>query len=138
MEGRRTFLLGALPRLIGLTLLLSLTLSPTQAHQKASSLIPHLKKPKYISLLKELRNRHGFQGPDLQKLFSQAKLEPDILKLYEKPKENLPYPRYKSLLLSPKVTSQGKRYLQRNREIFHSVEQAYNVDSSVLAAILGV
>jgi membrane-bound lytic murein transglycosylase B len=132
------FFLRLLLGLMGLTLALTMMAIPVSAHSRESFASRFLKEPKYIALLNELRQEHGFHKGDLEKLFRQAQLHPEILKRYEQPKERLPYHQYRQLFIKPEVITAGQQYLQQHRELFMAVEQVYGVDSSIIAAILGV
>lgn len=138
MEDRRTFCLRFFPRFLGLTLVLGGPIRLAQAHPREDPFARYLKDPKYVSLLNDLTRRYGFRRDDLKKLFSQVRLQPDIVKRFERPAEALPYPQYRIRFITPEVISLGKQYLERHRQLFQAIEGTYEVDAPVIAAILGV
>lgn len=138
MENRRAFLFRAIPRLLALATASQVRIFPAQAHSSATTLRNRLTDPKYSELLEELRKLHGFPRAALEDLFRQASIYSEIIDLFEKPSEDLPYSDYRELFISRFVKRLGREYLQRNRQLFDRVEETYGVDSHVIAAILGV
>jgi membrane-bound lytic murein transglycosylase B len=138
MENRRAFLKQSLLRIIGVALALTFGSSPVRAHPKDPPFARYLQEPKYVALLNELSKKHGFRKKDLERLFHQVQLKPELLKRFEHPRESLPYPQYRRLFITPEVITQGQQYFHRHRGLFQTVELTYGVDSAVIAAILGV
>ena len=108
------------------------------AHDTSRRLDKDFGNPRYSSLLAELVDRHNFVESELKTLFSNARIHPKIPTYFSAPPEALPYSVYRERHITPKVISHGRRFLNQNRAVFERAEATYEVDSRVIAAILGI
>ncbi len=138
VENRRRFLARVLKGAAGAALLYVSSPSYLFAHTTSSSIGSRLKSPKFKALMDELVSRHKFARKEIEGLFGKAVLHDKIPKLFAKPAEDLPYYKYRKILINSEVIAGGKRFLKKHRSIFEEVEKTYGVDQSVIAAILGI
>jgi len=75
---------------------------------------------------------------DIRAILKQATFQPEIVKRMNGQWEAQPYVKYRPLFIKPSMRNKGRLYLQQNREIFNAVEDKYQVDAAIVAAILGI
>ncbi len=136
----RTFLQGSLALLL---VFQALSLFPDQsafAHEKSKqpAILKQLKTLKYVKLLSELRERHGFSREDLKKIFEQVQLRPEIIQKFEQPAELLPYAQYKLRFLTPELIAKGRDFLQVHHSTFERIQKEYGVEKEIIGATLGI
>lgn len=90
-------------------------------------------------LLDEL-SRRGFSKEALRRAFGdrRAALVPEILARFARPAEALPWEKYRPLFIDEAVLEAGRAFLEEHVELLSSIEQKYEVDRAVVAAIVGV
>ena len=137
-RGRREFLSWITKGVLALAVTLWVKPSHLLAHDASRRLGKGLGDPRYSSLLAELIERYNFTGSELKHLFANARLHPQIPAYFSAPPEALPYSIYRDRHITPRVISNGRRFLNRNRSVFDRTETTYEVDSRVIAAILGI
>jgi membrane-bound lytic murein transglycosylase B len=136
-QDRRTFLRWALG--IGALAVPLVGYAPwARAHERGPFDAPALDTSKYRALLDELQRDHGFEPTALTTVFKQAKLRPEIVRLFEHPPERLPMEQYYHRLVTPPLTRRGVTYLRERRDLFQSIQGQYGVDPAVITAIVGV
>jgi peptidoglycan lytic transglycosylase B len=121
--------------------ILSLSSVPSaSAHgtPKQPTILKQLRTLKYVNLLSELQEKHGFNRDDLKTIFGQVRLRPDIIKKFEQPAELLPYAQYKLRFLTPELIAQGRDFLNVHRATFERIEKEYGVDKEIIGATLGI
>lgn len=136
MENRRTFLKRVLPRLMVAGSVFALRPSAWVFGHPPSAV--DLDQARYVKLLEELRNKHGFQREELHALFGQVLLRPEIIEKFERPAEILPYYRYRRIFIKDSLITKAREYLRENRSLFKEVETSYGVDKEIICSILGV
>ena len=75
---------------------------------------------------------------EIRAILKQAKFQPEIVKRMNGQWEAQPYVKYRPLFIKPSMRSKGRAYLQQHAAIFASVEEKYQVDAVIIAAILGI
>jgi len=75
---------------------------------------------------------------DIRAILKQATFQPEIVKRMNGQWEAQPYVKYRPLFIKPSMRSKGRLYLQENRDVFAAVEDKYQVDAAIVAAILGI
>ncbi len=151
MESRRIFLKSLFPRMIGWGALLSLDLSwvyPLLAHADPSSPLPSLSQapasslnlddPRYVSLIKDLTQRHQFGAADLKALFGKVVLQAEIIEKFERPPELLPYYEYRRRFIKDDLVLRGQAYVQENLKLLQGIEEEFGVPKEVICSILGI
>jgi membrane-bound lytic murein transglycosylase B len=103
-----------------------------------SAILKQLKTSKYVKLLSELQEKHGFSKEDLKKIFEQVQFRPEIIRKFEQPAELLPYVQYKSQFLKPDLIAKGRDFLQVHHSTFERIQNEYGVEKEVVAATLGI
>ncbi|HSG06609.1 MAG TPA: lytic murein transglycosylase, partial [Nitrospiria bacterium] len=135
---RRKFLEAIARGAAGLAVLYVLAPGLAAAHGSSKTLGGRIKSKKYLSLFKELEESHGFSKKEIDGIFKKVRLHDAIPKLFAKPAEDLPYTKYKPLVISEQVIDQGRIFLAENKSLFDQAESEYGVDRHVIGAILGI
>ncbi|PJA31232.1 MAG: lytic murein transglycosylase [Zetaproteobacteria bacterium CG_4_9_14_3_um_filter_53_7] len=95
----------------------------------------------YVSradLVNLLAAETGLPVKVLRTIMKDATFRPDIIESMNKQWEALPYARYRPLFIKQSMDDRGKEFLAANRATFTAVEQKYQVDSAIVAGILGI
>lgn len=148
MESRRAFLKSLLFRTVGWGALFSLDLSWADsllAHADSSAPPPspspsslNLDDPRYVSLIKDLTQRHQFAAADLKALFGKVLLQSEIIEKFERPPELLPYYEYRRRFIKEELVLQGQAYIQENLKLLQEIEEEFGVPKEIICSILGI
>lgn len=97
------------------------------------------KRKKLRELLDEL-SRRGLSKEALRRAFGdrRAGLLPEVLTRFAKPAEALPWEKYRPLFIDEAVLESARAFLAEHAELLSRVEEKYQVDRTVVAAIVGV
>ncbi|MGA1846491.1 lytic murein transglycosylase [Deferribacter abyssi] len=68
----------------------------------------------------------------------KASLDNKSLLLINKPKEKLPFNKYKNLLVTKKRIIEGKKFLKKHRYWLIKSEKNFKVEKSIISAIIGI
>jgi len=82
--------------------------------------------------------KYKFKQSYLDKIFSQIKNRPDIIKLMNGQAEDKPWYKYKKYFLNHKRTNGGVRFWNKNAKLLAEVEDKYGVPAEIIVAIIGV
>lgn len=91
--------------------------------------------PAFIDLMSE---QHGFSNAELRRLFSQVEIQQDIIDAIEKPRETLPWYKYKELFVTEFSARRGEKYWRKHRQALTRAGNIYGVDPAIIVAIMGV
>jgi len=83
-------------------------------------------------------NKHHFKRADLVAVLQQAKFQPRIIELMERPYEKKNWNTYSTLFLTPERLQGGLEFWQENQETLEQAEKKFGVPASVIVSILGV
>ncbi len=138
MEARRTFLKLLLPRLVAQTALFQRIASSSFSliAQGAVSVSPD--DPKYVALIEILFRKYQFDKAALRALLSQAILKPEIIEIFDRPPEKLPYYEYRKRFITDALIRRGRDYLQEHSGLLQKVEHEFGVQKEVICGILGI
>jgi len=119
-------------------LLLALLISAPQASQAASKASDGSQQVSREELVTLLASETGLPANDLTEIIKDAVYKPDIIESMNKQWEAQPYAKYRPLFIKQSMSDKGKAFLKENRSIFASAEQKYQVESAIIAGILGI
>lgn len=94
--------------------------------------------PEVSAFIAEMAERHGFEPAPLQRLFSGARLRPEIIAAMERPREAAAYHEYRKQFLTEEHLRLGQRYWERHAQALARAEAEYGVAAHIVVAILGV
>jgi membrane-bound lytic murein transglycosylase B len=94
--------------------------------------------PELHVFIAEMVKTHGLAEGDLLQWFSRARIRPDVLAAARKPKEALPWYRYRQLFVTDSRARRGERFWQAHAAALARAERDYGVDASTIVAILGI
>ena len=115
----------------------------------------YTKNPKTIKFIDTLVQKYDFKRAELEKLFSNVKVQNSALQAFrpQAMKKRTPeqiaalkkrYPkygawdRYSEHIITESRVNQGMAYIKRHRKTFEKVEKRYGVPKEYIAAIIGV
>jgi len=115
----------------------------------------YTKNPETVSFINKLVQKYDFERDELEKLFSNVKVQDSALRAFrprvktKKTPEQIAalkkrYPkygawdRYIKYKITPSRVQQGVDYIKRYRETFKKVEKKYGVPKEYIAAIIGI
>ncbi|OIO67906.1 MAG: hypothetical protein AUJ57_10525 [Zetaproteobacteria bacterium CG1_02_53_45] len=95
----------------------------------------------YVSraeLVNLLAAETGLSVKTVRAAIKDATFRPDIIASMNTQWEAQPYAKYRPLFIKQSMSDRGKAFLAENRATFTAVEQKYQVDSAIIAGILGI
>ena len=96
-------------------------------------------RPEIQRLIAEMVKQHQFQAKELNKLFSQVELMPEVIEAMNRPAEKqLNWENYRHIFLKEKRINMGAKYWQDNAQLLNRAEEKYGVPSEIIVAIIGV
>ncbi|MHB8455255.1 MAG: lytic murein transglycosylase B [Acidiferrobacterales bacterium] len=94
--------------------------------------------PKLKAFVDDMAAKHGFSVSELDQLFGQVELQPQIIDAINRPKESLPWYQYEKIFLTPEMISTGVDFWNANASALAKAQARYGVDPQIVVAILGV
>lgn len=90
------------------------------------------------AFIQKMAKKHHFEQKSLAVLFDQVQLRQDIIHSIKKPKEALPWYRYRPIFVTKKRASKGIEFWRKHQKALSTAEAKYGVPAHVIVAILGV
>jgi membrane-bound lytic murein transglycosylase B len=94
--------------------------------------------PEAARFIERMAARYRFDPNNLRALFNEAKIQPAILQVMERPAEAKPWSEYRKIFLTERRIREGVRFWQRYRALLEQAERVYGVDPEIIVAILGI
>lgn len=94
--------------------------------------------PALGEFIQEMHTRHGFAERDLQAWFADAEIEEGIIAAITRPREALPWHRYKPSFVNAKLARMGAAYWRQHASTLARAERTYGVAPEIVLAIVGV
>lgn len=94
--------------------------------------------PQLRSLFAELQKRHHFAYDDLELLFQQVEIKPEIVEIMNRPGEARPWHLYQQQFVTIPSATRGGKFWRRHRRTLARAEKKFGVDAAIIVAILGV
>lgn len=94
--------------------------------------------PEIEGFIRELSQTDGFSKRALERLFTRARLRPEIIQAMERPKEALPWYEYRKLFITDERISQGVNFWRRHARELARAQHDFGVPPEIVVAILGV
>lgn len=141
-SGRLINLTTTLVLLLLLTALAPFTICAAQK-PKAADLVKDgqpidLTSDRYTELFTELQAEHNFSSEELTSLFAGVSIDRKVLELMDRQWEAKPYYKYRTLFITSKTISKGKKMVARYRDLLDRIEKEIGVDREVVIAIWGI
>ncbi|MBI5450447.1 MAG: lytic murein transglycosylase B [Gammaproteobacteria bacterium] len=133
--------------IIPLTLALATASGPTRAEEPAASLTTPgaettpatlLQRQDVQQFLKEMVKKHAFKMDELQPLFEQVMLRPDIIEAITRPAEAKPWYEYRKIFMTEKRIAGGVEFWDQHQDLLAKAELEYGVPAEIIVAIIGV
>lgn len=85
-----------------------------------------------------MSKKHGFKKQELNHLFNQVEVRPEVVRLIKKPLEKQTWRRYQTLLVTSWRIQNGVKFWDQYTETLERAEQLYGVPPSIIVATLGI
>ncbi len=82
--------------------------------------------------------KHGFNKQSLEKLFSEVKVRPQVIKSLNKPFEKASWKVYKNVFINPGHIEGGVKFWHQYAKDLQRAEKIYGVPASIIVATIGV
>jgi len=89
-------------------------------------------------LIARLATQTRIPVAEIESILADAQFVPSIIERITTPYESKPYAVYRPLFVTPGMDKSGREYLAEQRDVFTAVEAKYQVESEIIAAILGL
>lgn len=120
-------------------LVLLLTLSLSAAARRVADPGPLFsERPEYAAFVGSMAARLGVDWHELEPLFRQVRLNPQIIRTMSLPAEARPWDQYRPLFVNPRRIEGGVRFWGEHGEDLARARQRYGVPEALIVAILGV
>ena len=126
-------------RLLLLTLLSCAPALAQPANSPALAPRVDLHRPEIAAFITEVTQRDGLKRKDVQRLLKQARPQPKIIDMMNRPIEKVsPWWEYREHFVNPERVGDGAQFWAEHRESLARVAATYQVPPEYLVAILGV
>jgi membrane-bound lytic murein transglycosylase B len=97
-------------------------------------------RPEVRQFIAEMARKHGFSRTELESVFSQARVQPSIIRAMQTPAESprRSWQSYRSNFLTPQRIEAGVRFKAANAEALSRASALYGVPEDIVVAIIGV
>lgn len=90
------------------------------------------------AFIDEMVQQHAFSRSDLETLFREVELRPDIIETITRPAESKPWHAYRPIFLTEERIRGGVEFWHEHAAILQQAQQRYGVAPQYIVAILGV
>ena len=94
--------------------------------------------PKIQAIVDDLSRDKLWTRTELEKVFSNVKLLPKVVKAIKRPAERLPWFKYRKLFINDRVINNGVRFAKQHQTTLKRAADEYGVPAEIIVAILGV
>ncbi len=95
-------------------------------------------RPDVQSYIQELVQKYHFKQTDVEGLFNNLTLRPELIDAMKKPYEAQPWYIYREHFLTPQRIAGGVAFWHAHEKVLTKISNDYNVPVSVIVAIIGV
>jgi len=111
--------------------------------QSAPASSDYLSRADVRSFIDSMREEHGIDSSDLERILGEVKYEPAVVRLIgpapsSAPSQARSYSRYRAKFLTPALISTGTRFWSLHAEDLRRAEAEFGVPAELILAILGV
>lgn len=90
------------------------------------------------AFIERIADTHNFERGELQRLFEQVKIQPEIIEAMERPYEAKPWHQYRPIFVTQARMEEGAAFLRQHHSVLQRAESKYGVPAEIITAILGV
>ena len=118
------------------TSVLALCLFPNiKNHSTSSTGLNIAKQQKFIESFSKKENENSIA---LEKLLKKAHFNARVIRLIKKPAEQLPWYKYKKILINAKRINNGSKFYHQYQTWIKKAEQKFHVPGNIIVAIIGI
>ena len=96
------------------------------------------KYPTLDKIFNEMVARDQYPEAELRAVFARAQIDRSVLRRMAKPREALPWPKYRQLFISENRIRRGVAFMRQHQTTLTRAAQTYGVPPEIITAILGV
>jgi membrane-bound lytic murein transglycosylase B len=93
--------------------------------------------PEVQAFIKKMVKKHHFKPAELNRIFSQVKVRPKVIRTLKAPAEQLPWYRYKIIFLNETHIRGGVNFWNKHAATLAKAEKIYGVPASIIVATIG-
>ena len=93
---------------------------------------------KMDSFIERMATQHQFNKTELDEVFANVEIKPDILKRIAAPSEAMPWYKYRKIFMTEARIDAGVQFWRDNAATLAAAEQQYGVPPEIIVAIIGV
>lgn len=97
-----------------------------------------LARADYQAFANQVSREHGFTRSELDRLFAQVSINPEIIARITKPAEGIAWHRYQNIFIKTERMAAGRRFWQENQGLLEAAQRQYGVPPEIICAIIGV
>lgn len=96
------------------------------------------KHSKLKSITDEAIAEHGYTRSEINELFADVELKPEIVEAMQKPAEALKWHQYRKIFLKPARIQGGVEFWQKYKSVIKRASEQFSVPEHIIVAIIGV
>jgi membrane-bound lytic murein transglycosylase B len=90
------------------------------------------------AFIERIADTHKFERGELQRVFEQVEIRPEIIDAMNRPYEAKPWHQYRPLFVTQARMDEGAEFLRQHHSVLQRAESKYGVPAEIITAILGV
>jgi len=90
------------------------------------------------AFIAKMHEQHQFDKTQLENLFKQIKLRPEVIQQMQKPAEGKPWYKYRPLFVNDRNIRQGKAFMKKHHVWLKKAQESTGVPAEIMTAILGI
>jgi peptidoglycan lytic transglycosylase B len=81
---------------------------------------------------------HGFNEPELKKIFNKTKFRPSIIKAISRPSTSKPWYEYHPIFINKRRITEGVTFWKKNAKTLEQASKKFGVPEEIITAVIGV
>ena len=94
--------------------------------------------PEIEIFISKMVKNHGFNEPELKKVFNKTKFHSGIIKAITRPSTSKPWHKYRPIFINQKRITKGITFWNKNTKILEQASIKFGVPEEIIVAIIGV
>ena len=94
--------------------------------------------PKIKVFISKMVNTHGFNEPELKKIFTKTKFHSGIIKAITRPSTSKPWYEYHPIFINQRRITKGVSFWKRNAKTLERASKKFGVPEEIIVAVIGV
>lgn len=99
---------------------------------------PPTDRAEVARFIDEMSQRHGFDKPELKRIFNQTEIQQSIIDAISRPAESKPWYQYRPIFVTTRRIRRGVEFWDAHRSTLQRAEAEYGIPAEIITAIIGV